>query len=143
MIYHQLHVMVLTRGLSLLLQLCQNGRSLNSARGTELCRLYSSVPLALFRYFGTVTNAMIKNELDHMRVDVYEQTNIAYTCIPVQVLMILLVTIAVRVVPAFVHTHTLAGGVAQESWCAYAATLADFGANRLWIVARWLAVAVT
>uniref|UniRef100_A0A2H1VRB0 SFRICE_004295 n=1 Tax=Spodoptera frugiperda TaxID=7108 RepID=A0A2H1VRB0_SPOFR len=35
------------RGLSLLLQLCQNGRSLISARGTELCRLYSSVPLAL------------------------------------------------------------------------------------------------
>ncbi|KAF9793876.1 hypothetical protein SFRURICE_007407, partial [Spodoptera frugiperda] len=35
------------RVLSLLLQLCQNGRSLISARGTELCRLYSSVPLAL------------------------------------------------------------------------------------------------
>uniref|UniRef100_A0A2H1X1N4 SFRICE_010848 n=1 Tax=Spodoptera frugiperda TaxID=7108 RepID=A0A2H1X1N4_SPOFR len=32
-------------GLSLLLQLCQNGRLLSSARGTELCRLYSSVPL--------------------------------------------------------------------------------------------------
>ncbi|KAF9790107.1 hypothetical protein SFRURICE_002472, partial [Spodoptera frugiperda] len=36
------------KGLSLLLQLCQNGRSLISARGTELCRLYSSVSLALF-----------------------------------------------------------------------------------------------
>ncbi|KAF9824678.1 hypothetical protein SFRURICE_000543, partial [Spodoptera frugiperda] len=34
-------------GLSLLLQLCLNGRSLSSARGTELCRLYSSIPLAL------------------------------------------------------------------------------------------------
>ncbi|KAF9808456.1 hypothetical protein SFRURICE_008509 [Spodoptera frugiperda] len=32
---------VYTWGLSLLLQLCQNGRSLSSARGTELCRLYS------------------------------------------------------------------------------------------------------
>ncbi|KAF9803313.1 hypothetical protein SFRURICE_007159 [Spodoptera frugiperda] len=36
-----------TRALSLLLQLCQNGRSLNSARGTELYKLHSSVPLAL------------------------------------------------------------------------------------------------
>ncbi|KAF9823171.1 hypothetical protein SFRURICE_016064, partial [Spodoptera frugiperda] len=36
-----------TWGLSLLLQLCQNGRSLSSARGTELYRLYSFVPLAL------------------------------------------------------------------------------------------------
>uniref|UniRef100_A0A2H1VGH9 SFRICE_001518 n=1 Tax=Spodoptera frugiperda TaxID=7108 RepID=A0A2H1VGH9_SPOFR len=37
------------RGLSRLrlLQLCQNGRSLSSARGTELRRLYSSIPLAL------------------------------------------------------------------------------------------------
>ncbi|KAF9797160.1 hypothetical protein SFRURICE_018630 [Spodoptera frugiperda] len=35
------------RGLSLLLQLCQNGRSLSSARRTELRRLYSSIPLAL------------------------------------------------------------------------------------------------
>ncbi|KAF9822366.1 hypothetical protein SFRURICE_017641 [Spodoptera frugiperda] len=34
-------------GLSLLLQLCQNGRSLISARGTQLCRLCTSVPLAL------------------------------------------------------------------------------------------------
>uniref|UniRef100_A0A2H1W652 SFRICE_033103 n=1 Tax=Spodoptera frugiperda TaxID=7108 RepID=A0A2H1W652_SPOFR len=35
------------RGLSLLLQLCQNGRSLSSARGTELYNLHSSVSLAL------------------------------------------------------------------------------------------------
>ncbi|KAF9821304.1 hypothetical protein SFRURICE_005770 [Spodoptera frugiperda] len=34
-------------GLSLLLQLCQNGRSLSSASGTELYNLHSSVPLAL------------------------------------------------------------------------------------------------
>ncbi|KAF9797348.1 hypothetical protein SFRURICE_006330 [Spodoptera frugiperda] len=33
-----------TRGLRLLLQLCQNGRSLISARGTELYNLHSSVP---------------------------------------------------------------------------------------------------
>uniref|UniRef100_A0A2H1W180 SFRICE_029167 n=1 Tax=Spodoptera frugiperda TaxID=7108 RepID=A0A2H1W180_SPOFR len=31
-----------TWGLSLLLQLCQNGRSLMSARGMELCRLKAS-----------------------------------------------------------------------------------------------------
>uniref|UniRef100_A0A2H1X239 SFRICE_039784 n=1 Tax=Spodoptera frugiperda TaxID=7108 RepID=A0A2H1X239_SPOFR len=37
----------MTRGLSLLLQLCRNGRSLSSARGTELYNLHSSVPLAL------------------------------------------------------------------------------------------------
>uniref|UniRef100_A0A2H1W4B5 SFRICE_036152 n=1 Tax=Spodoptera frugiperda TaxID=7108 RepID=A0A2H1W4B5_SPOFR len=36
-----------TRGLSLLLQLCLNGRSLSSARGTALYNLHSSVPLAL------------------------------------------------------------------------------------------------
>ncbi|KAF9794601.1 hypothetical protein SFRURICE_018664 [Spodoptera frugiperda] len=35
------------QGLSLLLQLCQNGRSLSSVRGTELYNLHSSVPLAL------------------------------------------------------------------------------------------------
>ncbi|KAF9811005.1 hypothetical protein SFRURICE_000073, partial [Spodoptera frugiperda] len=34
-------------GLSLLLQLCQNGRSLSSAIGMELYNLHSSVPLAL------------------------------------------------------------------------------------------------
>uniref|UniRef100_A0A2H1VW85 SFRICE_024933 n=1 Tax=Spodoptera frugiperda TaxID=7108 RepID=A0A2H1VW85_SPOFR len=35
------------RGLSLLLQLCHNGRSLSSARGMELYNLHSSLPLAL------------------------------------------------------------------------------------------------
>uniref|UniRef100_A0A2H1W6Z0 SFRICE_030011 n=1 Tax=Spodoptera frugiperda TaxID=7108 RepID=A0A2H1W6Z0_SPOFR len=35
------------KGLSLLLQLCQNGRSLGSARGMELYNLHNSVPLAL------------------------------------------------------------------------------------------------
>ncbi|KAF9794759.1 hypothetical protein SFRURICE_017449, partial [Spodoptera frugiperda] len=50
--YRGLHLELL-RGLSLLLQLCQNGRSLISARGTELCRLYSSVPLALLVIIST------------------------------------------------------------------------------------------
>ncbi|KAF9787712.1 hypothetical protein SFRURICE_010449, partial [Spodoptera frugiperda] len=43
----QMSVRFLELGLSLLLQLCQNGRSLSSARGTELYNLHSSVPLAL------------------------------------------------------------------------------------------------
>uniref|UniRef100_A0A2H1VDU0 SFRICE_024429 n=1 Tax=Spodoptera frugiperda TaxID=7108 RepID=A0A2H1VDU0_SPOFR len=54
------------RGLSLLLQLCHNGRSLSNARGMELYNLHSSVPLALlskrpFKYFTCFDGSKISS----------------------------------------------------------------------------------